>query len=316
VSEKAARRLKGFARLAVTLLAAWLIYVHIDWAVLLRLLLRADPVRLALAAVVLSVQFVIMAWRWHLVIELLGGPAVGFGPLAIALGRGMLIGQPLPSTVGGDVVRTLALSRRLGLTLAARSVICDRILALAILLALVVVSLPFFAWFVETRSAFLAVSAVSVGGLAAFLVFLAQPRWLAALPRIGAYGTTITADVLQVFTSGMRGQLVVVLALASHLFGVLLIHELAYAVAAPIPLMSCLLIVPPALLISSVPVSLAGWGVREGALAAGFVLVGSSSEAGVATSILFGLTGPLSGLLTELATPFVRPHEIRAKDAA
>ena len=69
-------------------------------------------------------------------------------------------------------------------------------------------------------------------------------------------------------------------------------------------------------MISSVPISLAGWGVREGALATGFVLVGASSEAGVATSILFGLTGPLIGLMTELATPFVRLHEIRPKDAA
>jgi glycosyltransferase 2 family protein len=316
VSKKTVRALKVLARLAVTFGAAWLIYLHIDWAMLLDLLLRADPVRLALAGVVLSVQFVIMVWRWQFVIEILRGPAVAMGALAVALGRGMLIGQPLPSTLGGDVVRTLALSRRLGLAFAARSVICDRILALAVLVALVVATLPLFARLVEAGPAFIAVAAVSVSGLAAFLVFLAQPRWLAALPRIGAYGTTMATDVRQVFAGGMRGQLIMVLALATHLLGILLIHELAYAVAAPISLLDCLLIVPPALLISSIPISLAGWGVREGALAAGFVLVGGSSEAGVATSILFGLTGPLIGLVTEAATPFVRAHEIRTKDAA
>jgi hypothetical protein len=300
----------------VTLGAAWLIYVHIDWAALSELLFRADPVRLAFAGVVLSVQFVIMVWRWQLVIELLGGAGVKLGPLAVALGRGMLIGQPLPSTVGGDVVRTLALSGRLGLTLAARSVICDRILGLAILLALVVVSLPLFARFVESGSAFVAVSLVSLIGLAAFLVFIGQPRWFSAVPRVGAYGATIAGDVQQIFGSGMRGQVVILLALATHLFGILLIHQLAYAVATPISLLDCLLIVPPALLVSSVPISLAGWGVREGALAAGFVLVGASSEAGVATSVLFGLTGPLIGLITELASLFVRSHGGRAKDAA
>jgi uncharacterized membrane protein YbhN (UPF0104 family) len=316
VSEKAGRGLRVFARLAVTLVAAWLIYVHIDWPVLLRLLLGADPVRLALAGVVLSVQFVIMIWRWQVVIEILGGPTIAMGPLAIALGRGMLIGQPLPSTVGGDVVRTLALSHRLGWAFAARSVICDRILALAALVALVAVSLPLFARLIESGSAFIALSAVSIGGLAAFLVFLAQPRWFATLPRLGVYWTTMARDVRRVFASGMRGQLVMVLALATHLFGIVLIHELAHAMATPISLIDCLLIAPPALLISSVPISLAGWGVREGALATGFVLVGASSESGVATSILFGLTGPLIGLMTELATPFVRLHEIRPKDAA
>lgn len=315
MSEKPVRWLKPIARLAVTLAAAWLIYVHIDWTALLRLLMHAHPLWLALAGIVLSVQFAIMVWRWQVIIELLGGPVLGSGTLAIALGRGMLIGQPLPSTVGGDVVRTLALSHRLGLTLAARSVICDRILALMALVTLVVVSLPFFATFLDAQYAFAAVSIVSVSGLVAFLVFVAQPRWLAALPRIGPYGTTIAGDLRQVFRSGVRGQLLILLAFATHLFGILLIHELAGAVATPITFVDCLLIVPPALLISSVPFSLAGWGVREGALAAGFVLVGSSSEAGVATSILFGLTGPLIGLLTEFTTPFVRAREIRAKDA-
>jgi hypothetical protein len=35
-------------------------------------------------------------------------------------------------------------------------------------------------------------------------------------------------------------------------------------------------------------------------------MMGMSSEEGVATSVLFGLTGPLIGLIAELATPFIR----------
>ena len=68
MSEKAGRGLRVFARLAVTLGAAWLIYVHIDWALLLNLLMRAAPIRLALAGVVLSVQFIIMVWLWQLAV--------------------------------------------------------------------------------------------------------------------------------------------------------------------------------------------------------------------------------------------------------
>jgi hypothetical protein len=282
---------------------------------LLRLLLRADAFWLGLAVIVLSVQFAVMVRRWQAVIETLGGPAVAMAPLALVLGRSMLIAQPLPSTVGGDVVRTLALSRRLGLTLAARSVICDRIVALAVLVALVVISLPLFAEFVETGAAFVALAVLSLAGLAAFVLFVAKPFWWAAVPRLGAYCMMMAADVRQVCSGGTRGQLVIVLALATHILGILLIHELAHAVGTSLSFIDCLLIVPPALLLASVPVSLGGWGVREGALAAGFVLVGASGEAGVATSILFGLTGPLIGLLMELATPFVRAQQIRPTDA-
>lgn len=316
MSPKAARTLMTSARLCVTLGAAWFILDHVDWAVLLGLLVRADPIRLALAGLVLSVQFAIMVWRWQIIIELIGGRGVAGGPLVIALGRSMLIGQPLPSTVGGDVVRMVVLSRQIGLTLAARSVICDRILALAVLVALVVVTLPLFAWLVEAGPAFVAIALVSVGGLAAFLLVFAQPRWLLAVPWLGDHSATLIGDLRQVLVRGTRGHVALLLALATHLSGILLIHELARAVGTPISLLDCLLIVPPTLLISSVPISLGGWGVREGALSAGFVLVGMSGEAGVATSVLFGLTGPLIGLITELATLLMRMPETPPKDAS
>jgi len=316
VSERASRALKTFARLGVTLGVLWLIFVHIDWAVVLGLLLRADPMRLALAGLVLSAQFVIMVWRWQLAIELLGGGRAAGGPLAIALGRSMLIGQPLPSTLGGDAVRILILSRNTGVALAARSVICDRITALAMLVALVVVTLPFFAWQIEAGPAFLALAAVSLGSAAAFLLLLAWPRSVRALPWLGRHAASVAVDARRAFIGGTPGYLMLLLGLATHIFGVLLIYELARALATPISLLDCLLIVPPTLLISSVPISLGGWGVREGALAAGFVLVGATSEAGVATSVLFGLTGPLIGLVTELATPLVRVRETPPKDAA
>jgi uncharacterized membrane protein YbhN (UPF0104 family) len=315
VSPKTGRALLISARLAVTLSAAVLVLANIDWTVLMSLLARADPIRLAVASLVLSVRFTILVWRWQLVIELLGGGAVTGGALAIALGRSMLIGQSLPSTMGGDAVRMLALSCQTGLALAARSVICDRITGLAVLMALVVITLPFFAWLVEERS-LVALAAVSVGGAATFLLFLAQPRLLVALPWLGGHMATIAADVRQAFVGGARGYLVLLLAITTHLFGVLLIYELAQALSTQISLMDCVLIVPPTLLISAIPISLGGWGVREGALAAGFVLVCATSEAGVATSVLFGLTGPLIGLVTELATPLVRVRKTPPKDAA
>jgi uncharacterized membrane protein YbhN (UPF0104 family) len=304
------------ARLAVTLGAALLVFGNIDWTALMRLVARADPMRLAVAGLVLSVQFAILVWRWQLVIELLGGGTVTSGALAIALGRSMLIGQPLPSTMGGDAVRMLALSRQTGLALAARSVICDRVTALAVLVALVVIMLPFFAWLVGERSALVPLTAVSLGGAVAFFLVLAQPRLLVALPWLGGHVATLAADIRQAFVSGARGYVMLLLALAVHLLSVLLIYELAQALATQISLMDCLLIVPPTLLISAIPISLGGWGVREGVLAAGFALVGVSSESGVATSVLFGLTGPLIGLITEFATQLVRIRGMPPKDAA
>src|SRR5207248_2810014 len=92
-----------------------------------------------------TAQFAVLVWRWQLVIHILGGTAVGFGPLALLLGHSFLIGQVLPSSVGGDVARTVLLSRSTGAAAAARSVICDRMMGFAALALLVVPSVPVIA---------------------------------------------------------------------------------------------------------------------------------------------------------------------------
>jgi uncharacterized membrane protein YbhN (UPF0104 family) len=50
------------------------------------------------------------------------------------------------------------------------------------------------------------------------------------------------------------------------------------------------IIVPPAIFLTIIPVSLAGWGVREGALVGLFSLIGADKATVLAMSILYGLT--------------------------
>jgi hypothetical protein len=69
------------------------------------------------------------------------------------------------------------------------------------------------------------------------------------------------------------------------------------------------------LLISAIPISFGGWGVREGALAAGFALVQAGSEAGVATSLLFGLTSLLTGIVANFGSSLARRSEVQNSDA-
>ena len=54
-------------------------------------------------------------------------------------------------------------------------------------------------------------------------------------------------------------------------------------------LMTFLVVAPPAILLTLVPVSLAGWGVREGALIGLFTLVGANKTLVLSMSILYGI---------------------------
>ena len=81
--------------------------------------------------------------------------------------------------------------------------------------------------------------------------------------------------------------------------------------AAALSLGSWMMIVPPVTLIQLVPVSLAGWGVREAALVVALGSFGVPAEAALAISVLVGLCLILVGLpggLIWLADWDIAPH--------
>jgi hypothetical protein len=57
-----------------------------------------------------------------------------------------------------------------------------------------------------------------------------------------------------------------------------------------VSLLDCVLLVPPVILVTVVPISIAGWGVREGAMVVAFGFINVPPSAAFAMSVLFGLT--------------------------
>jgi hypothetical protein len=131
------------------------------------------------------------------------------------------------------------------------------------------------------------------------------PPLLAKVPLVGRYAAAAGMDFRAVLAGGGRGALCVALGFASSLLIVPLTYYWASAVHAPVSLSACLLIVPMTLFVSSLPISLGGWGLREGALAAGFAMVGGDIGGGIAVSMMIGLSGPILGAGVELTVPVV-----------
>ena len=57
-----------------------------------------------------------------------------------------------------------------------------------------------------------------------------------------------------------------------------------------------LIAMPPIFLLTFVPISLAGWGIREGAMVGLFMLAGADKSQILAVSILYGITLIISSL--------------------
>ena len=154
------------------MLALWLFLHSVDLGSVPGLIGRGAPSGLGLAGLVVAVQFLVLVERWQLVIRILGGEAVGVGPLALLLGRSLLIGQVLTSVVGGDVAWTVMLARMTGATAAARSVVCDRLLGFASLTLIVLPTLPLIAGKIGSLTPFLTLTIAGPGSMAAVALVL------------------------------------------------------------------------------------------------------------------------------------------------
>ena len=76
---------------------------------------------------------------------------------------------------------------------------------------------------------------------------------------------------------------------ARHLNVTVMIWVLALGLDVDVTLIDCMALFPPVLLLTAIPISIAGWGVREFGMVAAFGLVGVPVHGAIAISFLFGL---------------------------
>ena len=192
------------------------------------------------------------------------------------------------------MARTVLLSRSTGVAAAARSVICDRLLGFAALALLVVPTVPAMAQMIGSVTPFLTLTICALGIMTAVALVLAYSLTY-GFPWLGRHVATVAGDLGITLRSGKIGLVAMGLGIGSSLLGVLLVYLIGSAIGADLRALDCLVLVPPVLLVSALPISLGGWGVREGALVAAFSLVHADPAAVAATSVMFGLTTPLVG---------------------
>lgn len=296
-------RAAPFLRFGGLVLLITLIMLGVDGATVLALLARADPLTLVAGLVAIIGQNTMSAFRWRLTAGALG-QCIGRRQAIAEYFLSQFLNMTLPAGMLGDAGRALRMRGETGLVVSGQAVFVERIMgqvalcaALTVGLALVVLlgtgaGWPPWAFYLGLSVAMTAV----VSGLGVRVV----RRWPG---RIGRLSQT-AALVFQrgVFARGIwPGQVVLSLAiLACNLGGFALCALATGTVLSPIAILS---VVPLVLFTMVLPLSVGGWGLREGAAAALWPVIGASSESGVAASVAFGLVilvASLPGALTLL----------------
>jgi len=218
---------------------------------------------------------------------------------------GSFFNQTLPSAIGGDAVRLWLVARAgAGWRAATYSIFVDRAIGLVALAIVVVASLP---WSYELitdphgRSALLLVDFAALAGGVGFLIFGALKwSWLKtwwATHHIHA--CAVIAN--RVIFNAKRGPIVAILSLLVHVLAVVIAWCVVQSIAAPVSFGQTFLLIPPIMLITLMPISIAGWGVREATMGLAFGFAGLSANEGVNVSLLFGavlfIVGAIGGLV-------------------
>ncbi len=196
---------------------------------------------------------------------------------------GAFFNQALPSSIGGDAVRLWLIRDRAGLRAAAYTALVDRGIGLLVLAALIVIGLPFSPPLVhdnrtiDTHHTGCCQPCVSVGLV---LFGLVDWPWLRRFPPARhLHGCAqLAAHIIFNWRSFMS---TTALSTANHILAAVLVYAAVQAIAAPATFGEILALALPVLLVCMLPLSIAGWGLREASMAAAFVSAGLSQGDGL-----------------------------------
>jgi glycosyltransferase 2 family protein len=284
----------------------------LDPAKLRQLLQAANPVWLTVGFIILTAQQIISAERWRLVVVALSAPQYRMWFYLFWQGLSMLCGMVLPSIIGADLVRTYALSGRTPIGPVVRIVLIDRALGLLALATLVMVSVLVLPGFFSAQPLLLLSVAIAVCGPATYLVLTRLVPRLRGTQRLVLAARELGLDLKRT-VEGKGSTRVILISLSLHLLSVFAFLALGNAIGMPeVDFVHYLAIVSCALLVTIIPISIGGWGIRESALVIGFGLVSVEPERAFTLSAPFGLLVMLSSAVVALlGTPtfFQKPIE-------
>lgn len=269
-------------KIGVSVLAVAVLAQRVDTAEIARGMAAAPPLGLAAVLALYLLTQLVTAYRWYRITSALG-LRVPLGPVVTTYFVGMFFNLFGPSTLGGDVVRTLAVvSDGESRATAAWSVFADRWVGLTMLATLAVVALAVFGDF--GLPAPLVWTAVGAAAAA-----LAAPWVVGFVPILNrsSFYLSYERHLRALVSNRLLLAEVAALSVGFHLAQIATVVVLAGSIGLEIDWRYAVVFHPLVTIATGVPVSVAGVGVRELGYAYFLERVGVAPEAAVAFALLW-----------------------------
>lgn len=294
-------------KVALSVLLLALLVRSLDLTKLAAILKTTNPWLAGLAVLVLLAVPAVSVPRWRAILACLGH-ALPTGVIARGLYIGAFFNQVLPSSIGGDAWRIWFCTKAgVPFGVAINSVLIERLVGLLAVLLCFGLTFPLLMQRIGDAPVrwllwlMLAGCLFAVMGLAIIALAARRLDSVKFLRPIASLGLALSAvgrssQVPLLLGTGLLGQLVAIVGF----------FVAGRSIGAPLSFLDCAVTVAPGLLVALIPVSLGGWGVREGAFVVLLGFYGVAPEQGLIVSVLFGLAllvASLPGLALWLGQP-------------
>ena len=284
------RRVFALLKLAVSVALLYLLLRSTDTAVVAGILGRLPIMAIAAACALLVLQTLVLATRWWLVMAAIGAP-LSYGKIVSLTYIGLFFNQVLPTSFGGDAVRMWQ-AYRAGISreAAVGGVLLERASGVVGLVILSTLGVLYMGPKIDNeviRLGLLAMLPLTFLGVSVLASLDRMPDRWRRLPVLGDL-TRLTADSRRVFFVPATAIPLLLLSILSHALAAGVVYAFAEGLQLDLSVWDCLALFPAVILVTLIPISFAGWGLREGAMVAFFGFAGVDPGTALALSLAFG----------------------------
>ncbi len=300
----------------LTLLLLWVAFRSVDVGSVSKLLVGLSPFWAAGALFLTGLIIATDAMLLSGVLRMFGRSVPFVTALLYSL-VGWFFSNVAPSTIGGDVFRGVQLSR-VGVPVgqSVRLIIAIRMVSFTTLVAVMLAGFPIALRQADDPSvAALLGTVLACGALAVVILFLlacgiVRLQSLNHIPIVGKF-LTVANDFRILLMPSRPAAAAWLAALTQHFMRIGILAALAAGLKLDIPILTLFAFTPAALLITMLPISLGGWGVRELTFVYFLGTAGVSSEAAVSLSIVFGLLRVVVGAIGGVTWALINDNHFR-----
>ncbi len=244
---------------------------------------------LLVSLLILVLQVVASAFRWYLMLKIKNIAYTFFDTLKLTW-LGLFFNQVLPTGIGGDVIRVHQLNKKCtDLGSSVSSVFWDRLTGLFGLGILILLGIPMIAY--TGLNSLVLISISIIGALVIGFLFV---LYFERISLIRGFGFSISLNHLsrdgRLFLLKKENSIKVLsLSVIIQSLSIVSVYLIVVSTGVFVDILALLVVVPMSIITMALPISIAGWGVREGVMVFGLSLLGVNIETSLLISVIYGV---------------------------